>query len=108
MTEKILSPLGFELHTGSVDPDVPSLFRICLFTGDSLTKIIYVGKSEDGAQKVRPARNGKTFRQIHRDLDEALRSENRIVFELVENMDIAATSIFAAKRALQRKYGLSR
>lgn len=70
-----------------------------------------LARYDDNVQRIRDgrtARNGKTFRRVHRDLDEALRSENRIVFELVENIDIAATSILAAKRALQRKYGLIR
>ncbi|MGE8454106.1 MAG: hypothetical protein ACN6OP_26560, partial [Pseudomonadales bacterium] len=84
MTEKKFSPLGFELRTSSVDPWFPLLFRTGIADGAaSDMQVIYFGMSRDGAkapfsnyddtlrrmQDGRAPRNGKRFRQIHRDID---------------------------------------
>ncbi|CAJ0698257.1 hypothetical protein [Ralstonia mannitolilytica] len=121
MAEKKYSPLGFELRVGSVDPSLPLLFRIGVSDeADPETKIVYVGMSKDGAKgpfsnyddnlrRMRdgcPARNGQGFRQIHKDLDAALREGKSIVIELVRNVDTATERLTVARKALQQEYGL--
>lgn len=121
MTEKKYSPLGFELRIGSVDPSLPLLFRIGVSDdAGPETKIIYVGMSRDGARGPfsnyddnlrrmrdgRPARNGQGFRQIHKELDAALRKGQSIVIELVRNVDIDTERLPAARKALQQEHGL--
>lgn len=84
MTDKKFSPPDFDLRTSSVDPSLPLLFRIGIVDGAaSDMQVIYVGMSRDGAkapfsnydgnlrrmQDGRAPRNGKRFRQLHRDID---------------------------------------
>ncbi|MGO4575004.1 hypothetical protein AB4Z48_03030 [Cupriavidus sp. 2TAF22] len=121
MTDTKFSPLGFELRTGSVDPSLPLLFRIGLVDGAaSGMQVIYVGMSRDGAEAPfanyddnlrrmrdgRAPRNGKGFRQIHRDIDMALRKGKSIVIELVRNVDTDTEPLAAAKKALLRQHQL--
>ena len=121
MTEKRYSSLGFELRAGSVDPSLPLLTQIGVADGvNSEMQVIYVGMSRDGAigpfanyddnlRRMRdghPARNGKGFRQIHKDIDIALRKGKSIVVELVRNVAMGAEPLSAAKKALQRAHGL--
>lgn len=122
MTEKKFSSLGFELRTGTVDPSLPLLFQIGVADGPgSEMQIVYVGMSRDGAkapfanydlnlrrmQDGRPARNGKGFRQIHKDLDIALCEGKSVVIELVRNVNIGTEPLAAAKKALQLAHWLS-
>ncbi|SKC49510.1 hypothetical protein [Paraburkholderia hospita] len=119
MTQNNCSPVGFELQTGSVYPSLPLLFRIIVVDPISDTRsVIYVGKSDNGAADLlakydnniqrlradRSARNGKRFRQVHWDLDKALKDGKSVVFELVRNVDPATESIAAAKIELQRAH----
>jgi len=122
MTDKKFSPLGFELRTSSVDPWFPLLFRTGIVDGAaSDMQVIYFGMSRDGAkapfsnyddtlrrmQDGRAPRNGKRFRQIHRDIDIALREGKSVVIELVRNVDTDTELLAAAKKVLQRAHGLS-
>lgn len=121
MIDKKFSSLGFELRTGSVNPSLPLLFRIGVSDGpDHEMQIVYVGMSRNGAKtpfanyddnlrrmrEGRAPRNGSAFRQVHRDIDIALRDGKSIVIELVRNVDIATEPLVAAKKALQRAHRL--
>ena len=123
MTEKKYSPLGFELRIGSVDPSLPLLFQIGVTDDVGVeTKVIYVGMSRDGARgpfsnyddnlrrmrEGRSPRNGQGFRQIHTDIDIALREGKSIVIELVRNVDTERESLASARKALQQARGLGR
>ena len=84
-------------------------------------QVIYVGMSRYGAkapfsnyddnlrrmQDGRAPRNRKRFRQIHRDIDIALREGKSVVIELVRNVDTDTELLAAAKKVLQRAHGLS-
>lgn len=115
-----LTPLGFVCVTNEVNKHAPLLYRILtVYENTNKSYVVYVGQSKDAANPFyrydanirnkiegKPPLSGSRFRPVHEDLHAAHTAKQKVIIELVRNVDPNVEDIVQAKATLQQHCGI--